>query len=299
MNEQNEVARFVQKIAFLGTGSMAGAILRGLLESPVSVGEIVATVRSAEGAAKLQDMSGRVSILQSGSNPEANREASRDATIIFLGVKPAQVPELLEEISPVLSPDTIVVSLAAGVTTASCEAALLPKFQPAIFPPLPPQVHAIVRAMPNTPALIGQAMTGLAAGSAVSAEQLLLIQDLFETVGRVLVLPESKIDALSAISGSGPAYVYYAIEEFTRAGIELGFNEEEASLLVGQTFLGAVNLLDHTGKTAAELRTQVTSPKGTTEQALRVLAEAGLEQTFVEAARAAIARAEELASGKA
>lgn len=272
------------KVAFLGTGAMGGAILRGLLTRDQKV-EFVATVRSVAGAQKLADLAERIEILSGEHNGEANREAAQGADVIFLGVKPAQIRDLLHEISDVLSERAVIVSLAAGVAIASMEAALdLPQ-------------SSVIRAMPNTPALIGQGMTGLAAGATVSSEQLAQVEAMFEAVGKVLILDESQIDALSAISGSGPAYVFLFIEEFTRVAQEIGFESDAARMLVQQTFLGAVNLLEHTGSDPAALRAQVTSPKGTTERAVAVLQQAELSGLFQQAAEAAIARAKELAAG--
>jgi len=149
--------------------------------------------------------------------------------------------------------------------------------------------------MPNTPAVVGRAVTGISAGTRSSDDDLALAVALFETVGEVLVVPEAQMDALSTISGSGPAYVFLLIEELTRTAVELGFTPEQAALMVNGTFRGASELLADSHAGPAELRRKVTSPKGTTERAIAVLQEADLSGLFTLAAHAALARAKELA----
>ena len=268
-------------IAILGAGSMGGAILSGLLRPTVTVdGGIRVTNRTEVKAASLR--SDAVTSLALEVDPAANRVAVAGARIVLVGVKPAMVPELLREIAPALDDDAIVVSVAAGVTTATMED---------IVP------NVVLRAMPNTPALIGRGVTGLSAGSRASAEHLAIARALFETVGEVLEIPEDRIDALSTISGSGPAYVFYLIEQLTRTAISLGFSAEEAATMVNGTFAGASELLVRSGEDPAELRRRVTSPKGTTERAIAELERADLASLFDRATAAALARAKELAAG--
>lgn len=278
------MADYLPPLAFLGAGSMGGAILRGVVASGIPVeGGITATNRTPEKAAELDGLDGVTSVALS-ANADGNVEAVADARIVLVGVKPAMVPDLLREIAPHLADDAIVVSLAAGVTLQTFADNLGPDTR-------------VIRSMPNTPATVGKGVTGLAAGDAASADDVALVRRLFETVGAVIEVPESKIDALSTISGSGPAYVYLLIEEFTRAAIGMGFDEHDARLMVEQTFIGATALLDASGEEPAELRRRVTSPKGTTERAVAVLQGAHLDRTFAEAADAALARARELAAG--
>jgi pyrroline-5-carboxylate reductase len=175
-----------------------------------------------------------------------------------------------------------VVSVAAGVTIATMES-LIP--------------GVVLRAMPNTPAVVGRAVTGLASGSRSTESDVALARTLFETVGTVLEVPESKIDALSTISGSGPAYVFYLIEELTRTAVGMGFSADEAAAMVNGTFLGAAELLVSSGVDPAELRRRVTSPHGTTERAIEVLQSADLKDLFDRATASALARAKELAAG--
>lgn len=270
-------------VAFLGAGSMGGAILRGVVASGIPVdGGITATNRTTARAAELEGLSGVRSIALE-QQPDGNAIAAA-ARIVVVGVKPAMVPDLLDEISPHLREDAIVVSIAAGVTLATFAAHL-------------PASTSVLRSMPNTPATVGRAVTGLAAASDVTAEERALVRRLFETVGTVIEVAEEQIDPLSTISGSGPAYVFLLIEEFTKAAIGKGFAEAEARLMAEQTFIGATALLEASGEDPAELRRRVTSPKGTTERAVAVLQDADLASLFGRATDAALARARELAAG--
>ena len=278
------MADSLPSLAFLGAGSMGGAILRGVVASGIRIdGGIIATNRTAEKAEALTGLDGVTSVALA-ERPDGNAEAAAQARIVLVGVKPAMVPDLLREIAPHLAPDAIVVSVAAGVTLDT-------------FADVLGADARVIRSMPNTPSTVRKGVTGLAAGSAATPEDLALVRRLFETVGAVVEVPESQIDALSTISGSGPAYVYLLIEEFTKAAVGMGFAESDARLMVEQTFIGATALLDASGEDPAELRRRVTSPKGTTERAVAVLQDAHLDRTFADAADAALARAKELAAG--
>lgn len=267
------------RIAILGSGSMGGAILSGLRRPDVAVDGVRATTRSDASAAALRSQGIDARGIEHDS--EANAWAVTDARLVLLAVKPAQITGLLVDLAPSLHPEALVVSVAAGVTTDAMQA---------VVP------NAVVRAMPNTPALIGRGVTGISGGSRATAADLALADDLFRTVGTVVELPESQIDALSTISGSGPAYVFLLIEELTRAAEAMGFEEDVAALLVQQTFTGAALLLESTGDDPAELRRRVTSPKGTTEQAIAVLQQARLSELFGRATDAALQRARQLAA---
>ncbi len=270
-------------IAILGAGSMGGAILQGLVRSGLASAGVTVTNRSAAKASDLTGLEGVTSIALE-ENAAGNTDAVAAADIVLIGVKPAMVPDLLREIAPTLRPGTIVVSLAAGVTIATFEGIL-----GAGIP--------VLRSMPNTPAVVGKAVTGLAAGTEAGRDDVAVARRLFETCGAVVEVPESQIDALSTISGSGPAYFYLVVEEFTKAAIDKGFTENEARLLAEQTFIGAAALLEASGVEPAELRRRVTSPKGTTERAIAVLQSARLDVVFESATDAALARAAELAAG--
>lgn len=267
-------------IAILGAGSMGGAILAGLRAPGVETEGLRVTNRTRAKAEALA-ADGVVS-LSTEADAQANRSAVRGARVVVLAVKPAMIVDLAREIADALEPEAIVVSVAAGVRAAVMESVL-------------PSGVAVVRAMPNTPSHVGRGVTGLAAGSRATAEHLGLVEAIFATVGAVLTVTEEQLDALGAISGSGPAYVFLLIEEFTRVARDLGFSEADAATLVQQTFLGASELLAASGESPEQLRANVTSPNGTTERAIAVLQDAELAATFRRAVDAAIARTRELA----
>ena len=276
-----EVVR-LPSLAMLGTGSMNGAILGGLLQPGVEVdGDVRVTTRSAASAAALGEREG-VAASSVEEDADANRRAVRGARVVVVGVKPHMVPDLLREIAGDLDPGALVVSVAAGVTIATFESLL-------------PERVAVLRSMPNTPSLVGRGVTGLAAGTRSTPEDLALARAVFATVGDVVEVPEERIDALSTISGSGPAYVFLLIEELTRTAEAKGFSPDEARVLVQGTFRGAVELLAASDAEPAELRRRVTSPQGTTERAVEVLQAADLSSLFDRATDAALARARELA----
>jgi pyrroline-5-carboxylate reductase len=273
------------RIAMLGAGSMATAILSGLLSPLVNCdGPIRVTNRSAASASRFSSEP-RVIAWSTEENPQANVRAVEDARIVILAVKPAMITNLLDEISPVLAPGTIVVSVAGGITTGTMKAHL-------------PETVRVIRTMPNTPAKVGKAVTGICAGHEVPQADMDLITQLFSTVGEVITLDESQIDALGALSGSGPAYVYYMIEKLTTVALEHGFTPEQAKVMIQGTFDGALDLLEATGEEPAELRRQVTSPKGSTERAIAVFDHDDMTETFRTAIAAAIARSEEMAKGQ-
>jgi pyrroline-5-carboxylate reductase len=269
-----------KQIAILGTGSMGKAILSGLLAAGTSPSIVRVTTKSKASADALSSNHGvQATALESDS--AANSSSAKDADLVILAVKPNMILETLKDVASVLKPGCLVVSVAAGITTAAMEEQLSGN-------------AAVIRAMPNTPSVVGLGVTGISKGSNVSAEQLNLAIELFSSVGKVLVVDESKIDALSTISGSGPAYVFYFAEKLITAAKSLGFSEQEASLMVKETFLGSATLLSTSSNSPEELRKQVTSPNGTTMQATGRFDAADLERVFIEATEAALARAKEL-----
>lgn len=259
---------------------MGGAILAGLLDSGLAKAGVAVTNRTPAKAEAVR-LPG-VDSYALETQPDANRLALEGAKVVIIGVKPAMVPDLLGQIAEFVEPDAIVVSVAAGVTTATMEG---------IIP------NAVARTMPNTPSVVRRGVTGLAAGSRITTEQVALVRSVFETVGAVIELDEDRIDALSTISGSGPAYVFFLIEKLTATAQRMGFSEAEARLMVEQTFLGAAELLQASDADPAELRRRVTSPNGTTMQAVAVLEQADLDDLFDRATAAALARAKEMAAG--
>ncbi|WP_167143118.1 pyrroline-5-carboxylate reductase [Canibacter zhoujuaniae] len=283
--------------AFIGVGSMGGAILKGYLEKKsaqpdAAAGSIRATTRSAESAQKWANTPG-LSMTATETDSAANLKAVRDATTVVLGVKPWAITETITEIAPALAGDATIISVAAGITIETMQAALAAADAPARV--------TVIRAMPNTPAHIGRGVTGLAAAADAPQEAVSKAVSLFQAVGEVLVVDEDRIDALSAVSGSGPAYLFWFTEQFIAAAERLGFSPEEAKLLAQNTVTGAAALLAGSDKSAAELRVAVTSPNGTTEQALkrfnRGFADGGMPELMDEALAAAVKRAAELAAG--
>jgi pyrroline-5-carboxylate reductase len=264
---------------------MGTAILDGLIASGTDVANISVSTKTAASALAIFEKH-RVATFSLEESVANNLATVDGADVIIVATKPYLITEVLEElVEPHLKPGSLIISVAAGITTHTMESAL-------------PLGNPVVRAMPNTPAIVGRAVTGIAAGARATDEHLKLAEELFATVGKTVVVDEDRIDALSTISGSGPAYVFFLIEKFIAAAKHQGFTEEEAKLLVNETFLGATELLVASGKDPAELRRQVTSPNGTTMQAIARMQEANLDQMFIEATDAALARAREIAAGK-
>jgi pyrroline-5-carboxylate reductase len=271
----------IKRIAIIGTGSMGSAILSGLLKSGFNPDNVSVSTKSTASAERLADELGVLSFAMENGE-DANQMAVAGADVVVIAVKPAYVIETLADVADSLDDDALVISVAAGITTKAMEKTL-------------PDDVAVVRAMPNTPAIVGSAVTGIAAGSRAGKSAIETAVQLFQTVGTSIVLDEAKIDALSTISGSGPAYVFYLIEQLTLVAKKMGFSDAEATKLVNETFLGSAQLLIESGKSPQELRKQVTSPNGTTEKAITVMSDAKLEAMFTEATAAALARAKELA----
>lgn len=269
-----------KKIAIVGAGSMGGAILSGLIAAgtaPESISASTATSKSAEAlTAKFS-----IATFSLEENASANSDAAKGADIVLIGVKPGKVLETLKEIKDTVKDGALIVSVAAGITTSAMEEAIGSKV-------------SVIRAMPNTPSIVGHGVTGIAKGKSATDSQLAVAKELFETVGQVLIVDEDKINALSTISGSGPAYVFYFAEKLMIACQKMGFSEQEANLMVRATFLGSATLLAASESSAKELRDQVTSPNGTTMQATARFDEGQLEKIFIEATEAALARAIEI-----
>jgi pyrroline-5-carboxylate reductase len=268
------------RIAILGTGHMGGAILGGLIQTQDAFESIRVTCATAASARALAERGVEVRSLEDDAG--ANQWALDEADIIILGVKPHYLLGLLREVAPHAPESAVMVSIAAGITVEHMEQLW---------------AGALIRTMPNTPSQVGKGVTGLSAGSRVTEDQLQAVTRVFETVGSVLQVDESSLNALSTFSGSGPAFVYFFIERFMEVAHEHGFTPEQATTMVQGTFAGAMELLEHSGKTPQELREAVTSPGGTTQAALEVYRAADLSAIIREASAAAIARAEEMAKG--
>lgn len=260
---------------------MNEAILGGLIEGGTAPADIVATVRRAGRAAELAERHHGITAIAGEEEPENNKQAATGSGVVILGVKPVGTADLAREIGGSLAPDTIVISVAAAVSIEQLEAAL-PAGQP------------VIRTMPNTPAKLGRGVVSVSPGTSCSAQQLQLAKDLLSAVGTVVEIPEEQVDALSAISGSGPAYAFYLAEAMAAAGVELGLDPELSLLLARETVAGAGFMLAEPGADPTALRKAVTSPNGTTERAIATFDERGLPAIIAAGARAAAARAGEI-----
>jgi pyrroline-5-carboxylate reductase len=269
MNLQNKI------IAFIGAGNMGEALIRGLLSAKtVAPSQIIA----ADVRAERRDLFAKRFGVRTVSD---NAEAVRAADIILLAVKPQQMNEALAGFKSVTTGSRLFVSIAAGVTTARIERELGGKTR-------------VVRVMPNTPALVGAGAAALAKGAHATDEDMTTAETILGAVGVTVRVEEELFDAVTALSGSGPAYVFYVAEAMIEAGVAAGLDEPLARKLAIQTVYGAAKLMSETGEAPAELRRKVTSPGGTTEAALKVFGERKLMEIFIEAIRAAEKRSREL-----
>jgi pyrroline-5-carboxylate reductase len=262
-----------ERIAILGAGVMGETLLSAILESGRSTDDLVISEKRDERAEELR---GRYGVAVTG-----NAEAAAGADVVLLVVKPQDVPALLQEIAGSVRPGATVVSLAAGIRIATVQAALADGV-------------AVVRAMPNTPALVGEGMFGISPGPGVPDDRLAAVVALLESGGKVVVVDESQQDAVTAVSGSGPAYVFYLAEAMIAGGVEAGLDEATARTLAAQTLVGSAKLLSESAETAGELRRRVTSPNGTTHAAITTFDERGVKDGLVAGVLAAAARSAEL-----
>jgi pyrroline-5-carboxylate reductase len=262
-------------IAFLGAGNMAEALIRGLLRSNASEpGHIVATGRRPERLAELHT-SYKV------RTTEDNVQAAKDAEIVVLSVKPQAMNKLLTQVAPSIDSRKLVISVAAGVPIAAMERKLGTGAR-------------IIRAMPNTPALVGAGATALSAGEHATEEDMKTATAIFQAVGISQVVDENLLDAVTGLSGSGPAYIFLIIEALSDAGVKVGLPRYTALRLASQTVLGSAKLLMETGAHPGTLKDQVTSPGGTAIAGLHTLEAGGLRTTLMDAVEAATLRAREL-----
>ncbi|WP_407671315.1 pyrroline-5-carboxylate reductase [Paeniglutamicibacter cryotolerans] len=271
-----------RQLAFLGAGSMNGAILRGILAAGHAPGAVTATLRTNAKAAALRDETG-ITVFVGEQEPDANRRAAAGADVVFLGVKPIGVQALCREIAGSLRPDTVVVSVAAAVTIEAISACLNPG-QP------------VIRTMPNTPLMVGMGAVGLSAGDHVTDAALAEVVALFAGSGLVHVVPEAQLDAVSAVSGSGPAYVFYLVDAMAAAGVELGLAPELSMDLARATVAGAGKMLAAPGADPVAMRRSVTSPNGTTERAIAEFEAGGIPGIIARGARAAADRAAQIST---
>jgi pyrroline-5-carboxylate reductase len=263
-------------VAVLGVGKLGEALVSGLLRAGHPVDRLLAAERHPERA---QEMAGRYGV----ATPDPVDAAAR-ADVLLLAVKPQDMRALLAEISGALRPGTLVVSMAAGVPTATLEAGL-------------PDGTPVVRVMTNTPVFVDEAMSAVSAGSHASEEQLAQVEAMLRPVGKVVRVPEAQQDAVTALSGSGPAYFFYLVESMIDAGILLGLPRAVAAELIVQTAVGSAKMLRESGEHPVLLREAVTSPGGTTIAAIRTMEDHGVRAAMLSAIEAARDRSRELAGG--
>jgi pyrroline-5-carboxylate reductase len=266
------------KVAIIGAGKMGGILLQAFLKNNlVDAEQIFATVQHEDRAQALS--------VQFGVDVTTdNIAAAEQADVILLGVKPIQVPDLIAQIKPALTPAKVILSFAASVKTRSIEDGAGCEL-------------AVIRAMPNTPAMIAAGVTALCAGRFVKPEQMAVAQRIFNTVGRSVVVDEKHMDAVTGLSGSGPAFMYIIIEALAEAGVNVGLPRDVATLLAAQTTLGSARMVLETGYHPALLKDQVTTPAGCTVDGILELEEGGLRVTLIKAVKRATQRAKELANG--
>ncbi len=260
-------------IAVLGAGKIGEALLSGLLHGGRKADELLFTEKHPDRAAALTARYGIEALDVPG--------AAQRADVLVVAVKPQDIEPLLDELAPVLKPGTLVVSLCAGLPTSLYERRL-------------PDSTPVVRVMPNTPMLVGEAMSAISAGRYATDDHLNLVEELLRTVGKVARVPESQQDAVTALSGSGPAYFFYLVEAMIDAGILLGIPRDLAGQLIIQSAVGAATMLNEGDQHPVILREAVTSPAGTTIMAIRELEKHGVRAAMLAAIEAARDRSVEL-----
>ncbi|WP_129657421.1 pyrroline-5-carboxylate reductase [Rothia uropygialis] len=272
-------------IAFLGTGSMNGSIMSGLLAGGTDPKRVRATTRSAESARKLEDSlpedQRAVAIYSGEDSDSANLDAVENADVVLLGVKPKGILDLAAEIKDALKDEALVISVAGGIDLSMLEGQLR-------------DGQPVIRSMPNTPSRVGRGVIALAPGTHCTAEQLNLAHEVLKNSGTVIDVEEDQIDAVTGVSGSGPAYAFFLAEAMQKAGEAMGLDAETARLLAKETVSGAGELLHADDADPEVLRKAVCSPNGTTERAIDVFAQGGLIELTEKAAKASAHRNAEM-----
>jgi pyrroline-5-carboxylate reductase len=262
-------------VAIIGAGVMGETLLSGLIRGGRDVADLLVGEKRPERATELRE--------KYGVRVVANTEAATAQTVVLV-VKPQDMADVLTEIAPQLHPGQLLVSLAAGIPTRAIEKHI-------------PDGVAVVRVMPNTPALVDEGMAAISAGTHCDDDHLATAEALLSTTGRVVRVPEKQQDAVTAISGSGPAYLFFVVEAMIEAGVHLGLPRTTATEPVVQTVVGSAKLLRETGTHPTVLREQVTSPGGTTAAAIRALEDHKVRAAFITAMEAARDRSVTLAEG--
>jgi pyrroline-5-carboxylate reductase len=262
------------KLGIVGTGNMGEAILKGLLDNVLRTQDIICVDKSQESLDRIAKAYQVVCF--------AEMSAIKDCEVVLLAVKPQNMDEVLPLMGKVISEKTLIISIAVGITSSF------------IVKNLGISKAAVVRAMPNTPALVGKGVTGIAKGEFATDAQLTIAKNLLESVGQVVVVNEDQIDVVAAASGSGPAYYFYVTELLIDAAVSHGLSRDIAQVLVENTFVGSSALFENSEDDVVELRRKVTSPKGTTQAAIEFLESKDLKSIWQNALGAAIKRAEEI-----
>ncbi|MDQ3366132.1 MAG: pyrroline-5-carboxylate reductase [Myxococcota bacterium] len=267
-----------QSIGFIGGGNMAEALIRGLVRGGhVGSERIIASGPRNERLAELRTGYG-IMVTRD------NREVARTSGIVVLSVKPQILDKVLREIGDALKPGTLVISIAAGVDTETIEEAVADGVR-------------VIRAMPNTPALVGAGATAISAGKHASEDDLAAARAMFDAVGITVTLDETHLDAVTGLSGSGPAYIFLILEALSDAGVKVGLSRRNAQRLAAQTVMGSAKMLLETDEHVGHLKDMVTSPGGTAIAGLHTLEEGGLRTTLINAVETATKRARELGRG--
>ena len=266
---------FDKIIGFIGAGNMGSAMIGGILQSSLATtGQLIA---SAHSSATLESLHSRFKI----ETTHSNETVAERSDILFLAVKPNKFDEVIPQISSHIKSNCIIVSIAAGKTIASIEETFGREIK-------------LVRAMPNTPALVGEAMSALCANASVTEEELAQVQQIFNSFGESEIVPESLIDAVIGVSGSSPAYVYMFIEAMADAAVADGMPRTQAYKFAAQSVYGAAKMVLKTGKHPGELKDAVCSPGGTTIEAVAALEKGGLRDTIITAQRACSKKSREM-----
>lgn len=276
MNIDQDISQL--RVAVLGAGKMGGILLQAFLKQQIlRPDQLLATVAHEDRAAALSAQWG----VEVSTD---NLAIAREADVILLGVKPFQIPALVEQIRPALTADKLLISFAASVKIAAIEQAS------GIDIP-------VIRSMPNTPSMLGAGISALCRGRFVTEQQMAFASRLFETVGRTVIVDEKHMDAVTGLSASGPAFIYIILESLAEAGVKVGLPRDIATLLAAQTTFGAAKMVLETGYHPALLKDAVTTPAGCTIDGILELEEGGLRVTLIKAVMRATQRAKELAAG--
>ncbi len=264
-------------LGIIGAGNMAEAIVRGVLRAGVfEPGQIIA----ADVTLARRDLFNNELKVKA---IEDVREVAEASKVILLSVKPQQMASVLADLGPVMKPGTLVISIAAGISSAFIEKHLGPQAK-----------WHVIRTMPNTPMLVGEGMVAMASGTNATSADMDTARELFESSASVIEVKESQIDAVTAVSGSGPAYFFFLVEQMIAGGVQLGLSPEQAHQLATKTALGAAKMLTTSSDSPAELRRKVTSPGGTTNAAIVLMQERKVDQAIIDALKAADKRGKEL-----